>query len=279
MKKYIYIILSLIFSFTQMSCEDKWKNYTAPIDKEGVDRGPKLTGDKVRVKVMSIGTFHMNEAFDEFAQMAKDYDVDFIVARQLDVKNERSGLDIDQAAILADRADIKYRFISGQDYRQGYYGIAVYSKEQNYGFVGQVLPSQRPVGLIKSTVKTEKGVMTEITFVGAMLDDLPNTWTYRERQLTALLNMTRDIEKTPVIMAGNFYIEKNNLLVDNVTLTVEEQFLPVANNSAFSYPKANATTDFVYYKWLKDHVKVIDYKLLPSPTDFLVCYTEIEFDI
>lgn len=282
MKKLFYYITAISF-FCIVGCTANWEDYSPPpfdgFEEEPDPEAPVLIGDIVKVKILSIGTLHANSALSRFGHVADSLGVDFMVARELDKNNLRSGKDIDQSDVLAKAANMYHQYCKSQNYQEGEYGIAVYSRNENYDFYTEVIPTNRPIGIIRSKVRTEKGNLAEIAFAGVMLDDSKNGGANRISQGLKVLELTKSISQVPLILAGNVYIQTEMVALDPMTELLAEQFKPAVENCPFTLPSAGATPDFIFYKWVDDHVKVVDFKILDSPTSRLMCYAELEISI
>jgi len=266
-------VLYLLFLLALLGCtKAKWESYSPPSLPDEEEYEP--TGDTIRMRVMSVGTKQDNEAISRYAVLADSLNVDFIIAREMDKNNNRSGRDVDQPKNLSIAANMPdYLFVSGQDYKGGEFGITIYSKHEIRDTKTSVFPTNRPFGLIQTNVDGH-----DVYFAGAQLDDgtSASAAANRLKQVESLLEITANIDG-PMILAGNFFIQDGAVISDPTVQALGAQFSPGCTSCGFTLD--NAIADFILYKW-KGEVIVEDYKVFPQPISPLsrkVAYAELAF--
>ncbi len=258
----------------------KWETYEPPAvintGEPDPDDPVELKGDTINLKIMSVGTLHNSTAMARFAEVIDSLDADFVVAREIDKNNTRSGITVNQADDLAKLAKMNYFFTKAQVYNSGEYGLVVLSKTEIEQTYTTIFPTNRPIGMITVTKDDKK-----VVFAGVQLDDgaTAASATSRAAQATALLEVTKGITD-PMIMAGNFYITSTKPANDATVVILNQQFTSACTDCEFTYPKTApiVIADHIFYK-VQNGVKVnvLKYEVLKtSPVDRLMVYSEIQ---
>lgn len=255
----------------------------------GFIQPPAPTGETVVVKVLSIGiqpfsagSAHRTEGFIEYyADLAKNLDVDFMVAREVDSVTTRS-VGVDRPKKLSDLSGLEHYMFSRAilaGYGGGQFGISVYSK---YPIVEQhsvSLNNNRTLGLLQVQL-TDK---SQVAFGGVQLEDVVGSQQLRNTQAGLLTGVLNDV-MVPTIVAGGIYMLNQNPAEDPMFQIFQQAgYVPGCTSCEWTFP-ANATTDaiadFVMYKWSRD-ARVIKYETLDAApgANRKPVYTEIEFSL
>jgi endonuclease/exonuclease/phosphatase family metal-dependent hydrolase len=271
LKRLIYISLIALTFFTGCS-KEPWGSYIIP--KDLLDE--KERTDTTIIKVVSIGTIHTNAALPRFAEIIDSLDADFVLAREVDHDNTRSGKGVKQGERIAVLAGMHHYFGGSQVYNGGFYGLSLLSKYEIIDSSKVMFTGSRPVAAI--TVKYPNG--KDFVFVGAQFTDAstPAAAATRIQHASLLLNITKNY-LGPTVLAGNFWIE--NPYEDPTMDILYEQFDPGCLSCEFTQFPVNApfvVADHIMYKKSRRYeVRVKKYEVLPkSPTDRLVVYSELE---
>lgn len=121
-----YLVLPLLM-FVNFNCN---KNENVSLEKE-----EGVQSKKTELVVMSYNVRHCsppsNPDFidvESIAKIIKDSGAEIVGLQEIDVNNERSGKNLDQAARLAELTGMNFYFSKSIDYRKGAYGTAILSK-------------------------------------------------------------------------------------------------------------------------------------------------------
>lgn len=200
-----------------------WESYQPPLDPNAQipdpDPEPEEPGEpgepeeQTSLKIISIGINNRNADYVSLVQLIKEEKADLVVLREVDKNNKRTGIDINQAEIIARDVDMQYVFAPQLDnYQEGQFGLAVLSRlpiEESWITklpVGPVLKGdERPLAYLKVNFNED----IDIAFFGLHLDDGSNKNRRIENrpiQAKALLDYIKDID-IPTIIAGNFFFQ------------------------------------------------------------------------
>lgn len=280
MKRYIYIAVTLLLQVS--ACTAPWEDYSPPVPREVAtpeepeepkepEEPTKPTNkDTIVVKVMSFGINGANAKPAGMAVLIKEQKPDFVVLREVDSYNLRSGKEIDQGEEIAKLTGMNYFFAKGFDYREGAYGAGVLSRfpiEDARAVILAVDPTPgglggetRPFAMIRVKVQDD----FEMVFVGTHTDDGSNVSrraVNRPLQANQILDIIKDVE-VPVIVAGNFYFQSQ--ADDPMLRILYEQLIPGCTDCALTYPadKPGFVSDHIMYKTNdKADAKVLSYTI------------------
>ena len=134
MKKPPFFIAALLILFLNSCANAQEPNIeTDPIEKPEISEG-------LEIKVLSYNVHHCNPPSKPnlidvvgIAQVIMDSKADLVGLQEIDVNNERSGMNLDQAAKLAELTDMELYFSKGIDYLQ-----SIYQKGSNSDLVTRI---------------------------------------------------------------------------------------------------------------------------------------------
>lgn len=246
---------------------------------------PAPTGEKVVVKILSFGghataNAAANNLIPYYTDLAKELDVDFLMARETDSVTNRSGK-VDRPKIISEQSGLPYFQFSRllpNDYQNGAYGIAVYSKHPIVKQFSTDLGDNRTLSFIQVQF-TEK---SQIALAGVQLEDVLAQQVKRNNQ-AARLNAALDDVMVPTILAGGVFLLKQNPLEDETFQILEDGDF-VSGCTSCDWTSVSGTTDviadFIAYRWVRE-AKVIKYENLPTGpgSNRDPVYMEIEFTL
>lgn len=292
MKKLPYIIFPvLIVSLLTIACGKRpWEHYTPPalipLPPEPPREKAPARNETFRVKIIALGINKngngavnntWNQKEQENADTILKYEPDIVLIREADKNNTRSGLDKDQAKIIADLTYMKHYYIPIlPSYNQGQYGIAILSRNDFTNTSYKALTgSGRAAGVGTTTVNG-----FPITFAGAQIDDTPNGAASRSTQSAEIYDMLKDIDG-PTVLAMGLYT--TNADTEPGLNTLRQQFTSGCTSCAFNIPSATPTNtgDHIMFKPMNTEigeVKIIEYKVLQDgASNRRAVYAEVEF--
>lgn len=216
----LFILFALLFA----GCEKgAWENYQPPVDPTAQNPDPDPEpdpegpdeGDESIFRVVSIGINNQNADYTALVELINTNNADLVVLREVDKNNTRTGVDINQAEVIAEDTDMQYVFAPQLDnYREGQFGLAVLSKWPIEESWVDKLPiasgqsgDQRPIAYIKVNYKEEQ----PIAFFGLHLDDTSNAnrrKANKESQTNKLIEYLREVD-IPAFIAGNFFFQND----------------------------------------------------------------------
>lgn len=205
----------------------------------------------LEIKILSYNVHHCsppsNPALIDVAGIARviiDSKADLIGLQEIDVNNERSGVNLDQAAKLAELTGMNFYFSKGIDYKGGAYGTAILSRYPISEMETILLPQesgteQRTLSVL--TVSFESG--HKLRFANTHLD-----FTSDSNALAQAKRITGyfEREKLPVILVGDFNVEESSQTMGHLDKTFNrtcEQGCP--NTIPVVNPRK--TIDFIMY--------------------------------
>ncbi len=270
LRKIIYLgIVSTVFLVT--CSKEPWKGYTIPEDL----RDKQERTDTTLIKVVSVGIFHDNAVLSDVADIITDLDPDFVLVREVDHDNTRSGKGVMQGEIIAEGANLEHYFGGSQVYNTGLYGLSLLSKYPIIEESKVQYGGNRPVATITAQYPDGK----TFSFVGAQFEDrnnLPTYMTTRIEHASLLLNYTKAIQN-PAILAAGFYID--NTFADPVLEVLAQQYETGCYSCDYTYPKEDPVSiqDIIFYKTSTRYdVIPVKYELIDSPTRGLLVYAEFK---
>lgn len=243
MKRLLYSVILTIF-FNACANAQGPAAETDPNEQPGVTEG-------LDIKVLSYNVHHCNPPsnpglidVNRIAKVIIDSKADLVGLQEIDVNNERSGMNLDQAAKLAELTGMKFYFSKGIDYKGGSYGTAILSKytiskEETLPLPREAGTEQRTLSVL--TVKLPEG--KQVRFGNTHLDFTSDTNALAQaKAITAYFEK----EELPVILVGDFNVEAASLTMAHLDKTFDrtcEQGCP------HTIPVVNPrkTIDFILY--------------------------------
>lgn len=202
----LFLILSLLTTFCQMTPAES-QTKTDPIIEED-EQSLILTVLSYNVRHCSPPANPSLIDVPAIAKIISDSKAELVGLQEIDVNNERSGVNLDQAAKLAELTGMHYYFSKGIDYKGGAYGTAILSKFPLSGQETIPLPAapsteQRTLSLVTATLPDGR----EVRFANVHLD-----FTSDENALAQAKVITERLkdEKVPVFVVGDFNVVKES---------------------------------------------------------------------
>lgn len=202
--------------------------------------------------VLSYNIHHCNPPskpglidLDSVAGVIRKENPDLVALQEVDVNTGRSGK-IDEAALLAEKTGMKYKFYKAIDHDGGDYGLAILSKfdlasTQLYPLPTDAESKGEPRILATAIVKINgKQVLFACTHLDAQRDSKNRLM--QIRKIRELL----DSQKLPVIIAGDLNADPES----EVIKIFDESFKRTCTNCGYTIPVVtpNKTIDFIGYK-------------------------------
>lgn len=243
-----------------------------------------ITDKDILLKVLTYNIHHANppskpELIDlkAIAHVINEKKPDLVALQEIDVNNRRSGIELDEAAVLGSLTGMHHFFVKGIDYEGGAYGVAILSKLPILKIDSLRLPiaegsDGEPRVLAIVTVEPQKN--RPISFACTHLDLKEQN---RILQSAAIVRKL-DQYKHPVILCGDFNAKPGSDVINYFDKFFSRS--KTAGAAAFTIPekKPNREIDFVMYKpktvfTQKKHVVVNE----PYASDHLPVYVELSF--
>lgn len=205
----------------------------------------------LELKILSYNVHHCNPPSKPglidvagIAKVINDSKADLIGLQEIDVNNERSGVNLDQAAKLAEMTGMNYYFSKGIDYKGGAYGTAILSRYPISEMETILLPQE------SGTEQRTLSVLT-VTFADGQQVRFANThldFTSDSNALAQAKSITGyfEKEKLPVVLVGDFNVEVSSQTMGHLDKTFNrtcEQACP--NTIPVVNPRK--TIDFIMY--------------------------------
>lgn len=167
---------------------------------------------------------------------------ELVALQEVDVNTTRSGVDVNQAKVLAEMTGMHYYFSKSIDFQGGDYGVAVLSKHPILATNRIELPNIAPGGEQRSIayVTVEMPDKTKVDFASVHLD---LKFDNRKEQIEILNDLGRTAPN-PLIVAGDFNAEPK----DSEMLLINKSFTYPCNESCpltFPANKATKTIDYI----------------------------------
>ncbi|MCT1523797.1 endonuclease/exonuclease/phosphatase family protein [Sphingobacterium hotanense] len=276
MKISLSFLCVLILALSSCS-KAPWESYTPPIDPNAQTPGTTDPDDDEEdpgkdpnnIRIISVGINNRNADYDALANLINSEEADLVVLREVDKNNTRTGIDINQAEVIADRTGMQYVFAPQLDnYNQGQFGLAVLSRLPIEASSIAKLPvdptaggDQRPLAYLKVNFSRD----IAIAFIGVHLDDssvASRRAANRPLQSTAIVNFIKEMD-IPVFVAGNFFFQNEGVEMLPPLLTNE-----VTPGCRFCEPTVTQhggefIADHILYKNISVQ-QLVDYRLGPS---------------
>jgi endonuclease/exonuclease/phosphatase family metal-dependent hydrolase len=218
------------------------------------------------IKVMSYNIHHANPPsvankidIDAVAAVIKNENPDLVGLQEVDKGTKRSG-NIDEAALLAQKTGMQYRFFKAIDHDGGEYGLAILSRFPIETFSKTDLPQvmkgePRILSYITVQLPGNKTLLFANTHLDAQRAD-SNRVVQVQKIIGELSN-----KNTPVIIVGDFNSEANR---ETINILDQHFQRSCSGNCAFTIPETNPnrTIDFIALKnasW-----RVTEHKVIPE---------------
>lgn len=256
----LLLILCFLTSFCQINTEE------SPAKTNPIEQSPE---DGLTLTVLSYNVRHCSPPsnpslidVEAIAKIIMDSNADLVGLQEIDVNNERSGVNLNQAAKLAELTGLHYYFSKGIDYKGGAYGTAILSRFPLSEQLTVQLPAepgteQRTLSLVTATLPDGR----KVRFANTHLD-----YTADENALAQAMVMTESLkdEKVPVFLVGDFNVVMESRTMEHLgeyfSSTCELTCMPTIPASA---PKK--TIDFILYSKNQD-INVLAHEVLNQPT-------------
>lgn len=205
----------------------------------------------LEIKVLSYNVHHCNPPskpglidVDGIAKVILDAKADLVGLQEIDVKNERSGIHLDQAEKLAELTGMHYYFSKGIDYKEGAYGTAILSKFPISEMETIQLPEE--TGTERRTLSVLTAALPDgrkVRFGNTHLD-----FTSDGNALVQAQAITDyfDDEVNPIILVGDFNAEPGSRTISHLDEVFDRSCeqgcpptIPVVN--------PRKTIDFIFY--------------------------------
>ncbi|MFA5417992.1 MAG: endonuclease/exonuclease/phosphatase family protein [Bacteroidales bacterium] len=181
---------------------------------------------------------------------------DIVALQEVDVYTTRSGSNVHQAKVIADRLGMNYFFAPAINYQGGKYGVAILSKfpmsENN------LLELPRPdVNGEKRVLARSKITLSDGTFIrfGCTHFDLK---TDNKRAQVAKVNELALSESLPFIIAGDLNATEGSIVIN----TLDDVFTRSCTGCSPTSPARNPqnTIDYIAYRHPENNFSIVSHK-------------------
>lgn len=256
----LFLVLSLFTTFCNLSSEEKPTNNDAVVEDD--EKALNLTVLSYNVRHCSPPANPSLIDVGAIAKIISDSKAELVGLQEIDVNNERSGVNLDQAAKLAELTGMHYYFSKGIDYQGGAYGTAILSKFPLSEQQTLLLPAapnteQRTLSLVTATLPDGK----RVRFANVHLD-----FTSDENALAQAKVITDKLkgESVPVFIVGDFNVVKESKTMAHFgqffTSTCQANCMPTIPADV---PKK--TIDFILYS-SSENITVRAHEVLNQPS-------------
>ncbi|MEX2564584.1 MAG: endonuclease/exonuclease/phosphatase family protein [Cyclobacteriaceae bacterium] len=226
--------------------------------------GKKASEDR-QLKVLAYNIHHANPPskpdvidIEAIASVILESEAELVALQEVDVRTERSGKDLHQAAKLAELTGMHYYFSKSIDYQGGEYGNAILSKYPIENSEVLPLPAEEgtePRMLLVAEVNLPNG--ETIKFASTHLDYTSKTIAHKQAEaITSFFEK----ERLPVVMGGDFNSVPGSDAINHLDgffkRSCQEDCpptIPVIN--------PNREIDFIMFS-PKDHFRVITHRTI-----------------
>lgn len=209
---------------------------------------PLPPAEKAQLKVLAFNIQHGAPQgsnvinLTNTASSIKASGADLVALQEVDVNTQRSGIDVNQAKVLAEMTGMYYYFSKSIDYQGGDYGVAVLSKYPISTSKRIELPNNTPGGEQRTIayITVELPDKTKLDFASVHLD---LKYENRKEQIE-LLNTLGKSAPNPLIVAGDFNAKPK----DPEMLLINQSFSYPCNESCpltFPANKPTSTIDYI----------------------------------
>ncbi len=232
-----------------------------------------------RLRVMSYNIHHANPPskpkfidIPAIAKVINDSGAELVALQELDINNQRSGVDLDQAAELGRLTGMHLFFAKGIDFLGGQYGVAILSKypiidEKRYALPMVEGSGGEPRALAVVTVQHPQG--KKFTFACTHMDLKEEN---RLLQAEFIVKRLAKIKRHPVIFAGDLNAEPGSAVID----IFYERFRNALYDGP-TYPQVNPENqlDYIMYRE-RDDLRVENPKIIKEAyaSDHFPVYAE-----
>lgn len=232
-----------------------------------------------RLKVLSYNIHHANPPekpdfidIKAIARVIVESGADIVALQELDIKNRRSGIALDQAAELGNLTGMHHFFAKGIDFQDGQYGVAILSKYPILQSERFALPmtddpggEPRALALVQFQHTTGKRFYFACTHLDLKEENQQLQADYIVKKLNAL-------KKYPVILAGDLNAVAGSYVVNLLQKHFRDDLV-----AGPTYPQVNPERKIDYIlSRPKDKLKVLDSKIILEEyaSDHLPVYVE-----
>ncbi len=260
----LQIPLFLILSFLTSLCQSDSEGNPTKIDSVRQDdhRALSLTLLSYNVRHCSPPANPSLIDVEAIAKIIRDSKAELVGLQEIDVNNRRSGVNLDQAAKLAELTGMHYYFSKGIDHEGGAYGTAILSEFPLSEQETILLPAapnteQRTLSLVTATLPDGR----KVRFANTHLD-----YTSDDNALAQAKVITERLKsvKIPVFVVGDF-----NVVKDSKTMThLNEYFTSTCEINCMPTIPADVpkkTIDFILFSRNQD-IAVSAHEVLNQPT-------------
>lgn len=204
------------------------------------------------ISILTYNIHHANPPSREglidvegIARVIREQAPDLVALQEVDVHTTRSGVTLDQAQAIAERAGMTAYFAKAIPYAGGEYGIAILSRYPVVDWKNIPLPLDsttrgEPRTLAMATVKLPNG--KQLVFACTHLD-AQGADTNRQLQIRKILELTGQ-QSLPVVIAGDF----NAVPESNVMKQFDSRFTRTCHQDCgYTIPEVNPnrTIDYI----------------------------------
>lgn len=225
---------------------------------------------KLRVFCYNVQHADPNEA----AKVIEKYDPDLVALQEIDVNNGRSGADMNEAAAIAEKLKMNYKFFSAIPFEGGEYGIAILSK--------YTIVSTRKIDLpgtgehrVLGVAYIDIGNNQRIVFANTHMD-----FKTKEENLNQMQKIIEALttESDPVVLAGDFNAEPGHPSI----AFLDQHFTRVCQNSKClpTHPNINPHNCIDHIAFKKNSPFKVSYYTVPDephPSDHLPVLADLLF--
>jgi len=219
-----------------------------------------------RLKIMSYNIHHANPPskaglidVDAIAEVIKKEHPDLVGLQEVDKGTKRSG-NIDEAALIAQKTGMHYRFFKAIDYDSGYYGLAILSRfpidtsgsialpqvmkgeARILSFIGLRLPGTGPVIFANTHLDAQHADSNRVVQVKRIIDEL-------------------DKKNEPVIIAGDFNSEAGKETIQLLDHSFRRSCI---DGCPFTIPQVNPNKTIDYIATRNTGWPVVEHAVIPE---------------
>jgi endonuclease/exonuclease/phosphatase family metal-dependent hydrolase len=224
-------------------------------------------GNHNQLKVMSYNIHHANPPskpglidVQAIAEVIKKQNPDIVALQEIDVHTNRSGKELNEAELLAEKTGMSYVFAKAIDYDGGEYGIAILSKYPMEDFRKIELPSiaatkAEPRVLATALIKLPGGKM--IRFACTHLDAQRND-TNRVLQIQKIVDVLKQ-EQLPIILAGDLNAVSGSKAIEHLDKYFTRTCI---ENCGFTIPEISPTKTIDFIAFTPERFDVVTHEVI-----------------
>lgn len=260
LRSLLFLALSLLTCFCRLSPEEN-QLISKPVEQDA-EKALNLTVLSYNVRHCSPPANPSLIDVETIAGIIADSKAELVGLQEIDVNNERSGMNLDQASKLAELTGMHYYFSKGIDYRGGAYGTAILSKfplseQETIPLPAAADTEQRTLSLVTATLPDGRKIRFANTHLDFTADDNALA------QAKAITEKLKD-EKVPVVVVGDFNVVKESKTMGHLsqyfTSTCEANCLPTIPADT-----PTKTIDFILFS-SNQGISVRAHEVLNQPT-------------